>query len=572
MRNAALFFTLALSLLAAAPGALAADSNRIWPAEVSIPNTRQIEFTSAINGEPYALFVSIPFIPPPPGGYPVYYVLDGEAYFSTAAIGSMLLLENAAVVVGIDHNAFNDRAVVEKYSGRKPGDTSPIGMDAISDAYNRLRRHDFTSPIAPAHRAPAWFEPPESGGVDDFLKIIEREIKPKIAALVPVNTANQAIYGHSMGGLAVVHAFFTEPNAFRSFIASSPSLWWDGDAVLKDEAKFAAAVTAGRAAPRILITAGGDEADSTLPPKAFLDSLTPEKRAEIAPYFKMRSTWSGMITGTQGLAARLAALYGARGYKVEYARMAGEDHPTAALVSVGRGLRFAFGGARFKFEKSPPGQTQAQVKTTKTNTNTTVVFDAEYAGYYRQGTEVLHLFRESSRFYAQGSGQPPVELKQDSPTQFSAAPGTLTFERNRDGEVTDVVLVNRDGRSVLPRIDDTTARALDDRERLEMARTAPHPGTGEALKRQIIAFQNGTPHYDGLGEPILSKIRSDPEPVMAALRKLGALKSIRFRSPMASGADEFVLTFERGEMDWVVSALTVDGKITHFAFKPSGTR
>jgi len=70
--------------LATASSALAADNGQIWPAEVSIPNTRQVKFTSAINGEPYALFVSIPFIPPPPGGYPVYYVLDGEAYFAVA--------------------------------------------------------------------------------------------------------------------------------------------------------------------------------------------------------------------------------------------------------------------------------------------------------------------------------------------------------------------------------------------------------------------------------------------------------------------------------------------------------
>ena len=61
-------FTLSLGMLIAAP-ALAADGNQIWPAQVSIPNTRQLTFTSAINGEPYTLFVSIPFIPPPQAGY-----------------------------------------------------------------------------------------------------------------------------------------------------------------------------------------------------------------------------------------------------------------------------------------------------------------------------------------------------------------------------------------------------------------------------------------------------------------------------------------------------------------------
>ncbi|MBN9546509.1 MAG: alpha/beta hydrolase [Alphaproteobacteria bacterium] len=339
----------ALALMAVP--ALASDDNRIWPAEVSIPNTRQIQFTSAINGEPYTLFVSIPFIPAPPGGYPVYYVLDGEAYFSTAATASLLLQENAAVVVGIDHLAFNDRAVIEKYARRKPSDTGPIGTDAMINAYNRLRTHDLTLPVAPAHRAPDWFEPSRNGGVDDFLKIIETEIKPRIAALVSVDAANQALYGHSLGGLAVVRALFTEPNAFRSFIASSPSLWWDGDAVLKGEEKFAAAVTAGRAAPRILITAGDDEDELPIPPRAFVNSLPPDKQAEIVPYLKMRSSWSGMVSGTRALAARLAALDGAKGYKAEYALMMGEDHPTAALVSVGRGLRFAFGGARFKFDK-----------------------------------------------------------------------------------------------------------------------------------------------------------------------------------------------------------------------------
>ena len=340
----------ALALMAAGP-TLAADDSRIWPAEVSIPNTRQISFTSAINGEPYTLFVSIPFIPPPPSGYPVYYVLDGDAYFSTAVTGSQLLQENAAVIVGIDHLAFNDKAVVAKYANRKPGDTGPIGVDAMISAYNRLRTHDLTLPVATAHRAPDWFEPSRNGGLDDFLKVIETEIKPRIAALVPIDTANQALYGHSLGGLAVVHALFIEPTAFRSFIASSPSLWWDGDAVLKDEAKFAAIVTAGQAAPRILITAGGDEDELPIPPKAFLNSLPPDKQAEIIPYLKLRSSWSGAVSGSRALAARLAALEGAKDYKVEYALMAGEDHPTAALVSVGRGLRFAFGGARYKFDK-----------------------------------------------------------------------------------------------------------------------------------------------------------------------------------------------------------------------------
>jgi hypothetical protein len=198
------------------------------------------------------------------------------------------------------------------------------------------------------------------------------------------------------------------------------------------------------------------------------------------------------------------------------------------------------------------------------------VFDAKYAGYYQQDTETLHFFRQRDHYYAQGTGQPPVELKADNPTQFSAAPGTLTFEMNVAGQVTDVILQNRNGRSVLPRIDTATAEAIEAQQKQAASRTMPNPGTEDALKRQIVAFEKGMPDYDGLAEPILSKVHSDPLAVTAIIAKLGPLHSLRFKSAMASGADVFEVTFEYGGMEWVVSPLTPDGKISHFAFKPPG--
>jgi hypothetical protein len=41
------------------------------------------------------------------------------------------------------------------------------------------------------------------------------------AELVRVDADNQALFEHSIGGLAVTFALFTEPNAFRTFIAAS---------------------------------------------------------------------------------------------------------------------------------------------------------------------------------------------------------------------------------------------------------------------------------------------------------------------------------------------------------------
>jgi hypothetical protein len=163
-----------------------------------------------------------------------------------------------------------------------------------------------------------------------------------VEALVPINRGNQALFGHSSGGLAVVRALFTEPAAFRSFIAASPAIWYDGASVLAGEKPFADSVTAGRVAPRVLVTVGSLEPENVGPDKDDLAQMTPAERTAIAPYAKMRSSWPGMITGARQLAAQLKAVHGKPDYKVEFALFDGETHPSSATPALGRALRFAF--------------------------------------------------------------------------------------------------------------------------------------------------------------------------------------------------------------------------------------
>jgi len=317
-----------------------------WPAEVLVPSTHRIQFTSAINGESYTLFIHVPLTPPPPGGYPVIYVLDGDFLFGMAAdislnIGNPRL---TPVVVAIGHGLLDDMDVVAKYATRKPGDTSPMALADIGRAFNALRFHDLTLPVATNHRAPDWtgLTPDNVGGVDDFLKAIETEIKPKVAAIVPVNAGNQAIFGHSIAGLAILRALFTEPRAFRTFIAASPSIWWDADAVLAGERKFSDAVDGGRASPRVLITVGADEPDSPNPPQAFIASLPPDKAAALSSYVKMAGQWSGMVSGARDLAGRIGKLRGGTGYKADFVSFEGESHASVPPAALSRGMHFAF--------------------------------------------------------------------------------------------------------------------------------------------------------------------------------------------------------------------------------------
>jgi hypothetical protein len=249
------------------------------------------------------------------------------------------------VVVGIGHNALNDKSVIARYARRKPGNGKPLDGTTAINAFQTMRNYDFTWPVSAEHRAPAFVEKnigPETGNVDAFLAVIEKEIKPKVEAIVPINRNNQALFGHSLGGLAVVRALFTEPAAFRTFIPASPSLWYDGDAVLASEKQFADAVTAKRIAPRVLITVGALEPDNLAPTKKDLAKYTSAERAEIAPYAKMVGTWPGMITGAHELAARLKALHGKPSYAVDYELIADQNHPSSAYVAIIRAMQFAF--------------------------------------------------------------------------------------------------------------------------------------------------------------------------------------------------------------------------------------
>lgn len=317
-----------------------------WPADVAVPGTQRIEFDSAINGESYTLLVRTPLTPPPPQGHPVIYVLDGDFWFGTAADIALSIGDPARwpVVVAIGHGVFDDLEVVARYAARQPGDESPLGIRDISSANNTMRFRDYTLPVAPAHRAPAWtgLTPANVGGVDEFLRVIEDEIKPKVAELVPVDADNQALFGHSIGGLAVLRALLTKPTAFRTFIAASPAIWWDGDAVLADEQDFSNAVEAGTAAPRVLLTVGATEPDSPNPPQSLIDTLPADRAAELTAYVSMAGRWSGMVSGTRGLAERLATLDGPAPYRAAFVAFDGEGHASSVPAALSRAMQFAF--------------------------------------------------------------------------------------------------------------------------------------------------------------------------------------------------------------------------------------
>ena len=330
----------ATSLAQPAPANLPSSGRGISPSEVTVPFSRRIDFTSQVNGQSYALLISLPVGLPPKGGYPVVYVLDGVAYFGSATEAVRGNNLNA-LVVGISY-PFDDPAFLAKTLKTPPSASGRPSILQIGPAIQITRTFDLTPPTSAEfmakQKSPGMSEM-SAGGVDALLKVIETEIKPKVHALLPVNAGNEALYGHSLGGLAVLRALFTEPTAFRTFIAASPSIWWNDRAILADEAAFAAKVTSVVATPRILITVGGLEQTAAPVPPGF-----PMKQAEADALMKS----ARMVGNATELGARLKALKGGPGYEVRTVVFAGETHGSVEQAAVSRGLNFAAQGQALK--------------------------------------------------------------------------------------------------------------------------------------------------------------------------------------------------------------------------------
>jgi predicted alpha/beta superfamily hydrolase len=173
------------------------------------------------------------------------------------------------------------------------------------------------------------------GHVDDYLKMIETEVKPRVAAMVHIDPKNQALFGDSLGGLATLHALLVEPGAFRTFIIGSPSIWWNNKKVLADEPKFAAAVSSGKASPRVLVTMGSEESTPPNPVPASWKMTS----AEITAILKH----ARMVENARDFVAWLKTVHGGPGYVVaDYKPFDDLDHGAASWAALARGIPFAF--------------------------------------------------------------------------------------------------------------------------------------------------------------------------------------------------------------------------------------
>jgi predicted alpha/beta superfamily hydrolase len=278
-----------------------------------IPGAAQFDITSQFNARTYRIFVFQPLPPPPPEGYPVITLSDGNVnFFIGAAMGTMFAFSAApALIVGVGYPSENPLELMFK------------------------RTLDLTPPTPIENIRPQPGLPPplpeNFGGAADFHRFLTEELRPAIAARWQVDPGNQTLYGYSLGGLSVLTTLFAHPDAYKTFVAASPSIWWNNRSLLDGEAEFTRRVEAGEVAPRVLITIGALEQDPPkVPPPGYTEADVKTLIAE-----------ARMVDNARDLGARLAALKGAGGYVARFHEFAGEDHLTAMPGSIARAMDFA---------------------------------------------------------------------------------------------------------------------------------------------------------------------------------------------------------------------------------------
>ena len=209
------------------------------------------------------------------------YVLDGdEAFNSSACEASDLIVDGYAplLVVGIGYGSGTNE-----------------------------RTRDYTPTYSAAEG--------DGGGIGAFLGFVVGSLIPRVEAEYPAvaDRSGRILNGHSFGGLAALEALFTQSNNFSACMASSPSLWWDGN-VMFDRLNAFLASAASAQASRLFVSVGSHEGDgmdalflvfaqrmaaAPNPPIAFMHEIIPGKRHWDSRYTALRDALPFVLGGSR---------------------------------------------------------------------------------------------------------------------------------------------------------------------------------------------------------------------------------------------------------------------------------
>lgn len=172
----------------------------------------QRQYDSADGERHYRVWTAVPDKAPPAAGYPVLYMLDGNAVM----------------------DKLND-AFLQQLSAGSPPVIVAIGYQTTLPFDTAARAWDYTPPLKTHEpRAGKTALPPrKTGGNDLFRQLLSETMVPQTEANLKIDPRQRAIWGHSYGGLFVLDAWRNH-SLFRIYYSASPSLGQAQTSPLKD--------------------------------------------------------------------------------------------------------------------------------------------------------------------------------------------------------------------------------------------------------------------------------------------------------------------------------------------------
>lgn len=236
--------------------------------------------------------------------YPVVYLLDGDAHFSSV-VG---MIDQLSTVNG--NMVCPEMIVVGIPNTNRLRDLTPTpGGGMIPSAADSTRLKN-------------------SGGGEKFTAFIERELIPYIDSLYPTEPYNLFI-GHSLGGLMVINTLIHHPNLFNAYVAIDPSMWWANQKLLNTAKQVIASQKYARKALFVGIANTMESEMDTLRVQADTSGSTKHIRSILALDRLLKAN------GQTGLH-----------YQGKYYGL--DDHSSVPLISEYDALHFIFDSYRLK--------------------------------------------------------------------------------------------------------------------------------------------------------------------------------------------------------------------------------